>query len=135
MRSQLTKKKSALNDRRRLSQHFTTRAGFAARLYPPYADIEGDFSVREAFGETQGMGSKTIIPLGNIVQFPARERRQAACPSLPQESWDHGPSPEESLRIMRAFVRIKNRQLRGELIEMLEGASRTRGPAPSPRKE
>ena len=83
------------------------------------------------------MGSKTIIPLGNVVRFPAPERRQAAPARapVPQDSWDHGPSPEESLRIMRAFVRIKNRQLRGELIEMLEGASHAREQAPSPRKE
>jgi hypothetical protein len=35
---------------------------------------------------------------------------------------------------MRAFVGIKNRQLRADLIEMLEGVSRTRGQAPSPKK-
>jgi len=103
----------------------------------PSAGNEGAYSAERASGETREMGSKTIIPLGKVVQFPAPERRQAARahPVLPQDSWDHGPSPEESLRIMRAFVRIKNRQLRGELIDMLEGASRTRGQAPSPRKE
>jgi hypothetical protein len=45
------------------------------------------------------------------------------------ENLDHGPSPEESLRIMRAFVGIKNRKIRANLIEMLEGASRIRGQA------
>jgi hypothetical protein len=79
------------------------------------------------------MDSKTGIPLGNVVRFPTRERRGAAgaSPAVAQEIWDHGPSPEESLRIMRAFVAIKNRQLRANLIEMLEGAARTRGPAPN----
>jgi len=83
------------------------------------------------------MDSKTIIPHGNVVRFPAQERRPAASARQAprQDSWDHGPSPEESLRIMRAFVRIKNRRLRGELIDMLEGISRTRGHAPGPRKE
>ena len=83
------------------------------------------------------MDSKTSIPLGNVVRFPAQERRRAApaAANLAQDTWDHGPSPDESLRIMRAFVGIKNRQLRAELIEMLEGASRTRGQAPGSRKE
>ena len=83
------------------------------------------------------MNSNTSIPLGNVVRFPAQERRRAApaATNLAQDTWDHGPSPDESLRIMRAFVGIKNRQLRAELIEMLEGASRTRGQAPGSRKE
>jgi hypothetical protein len=82
------------------------------------------------------MGSKTIPP-GNVVPFPApkRSHRAPARAPDPQDNRDHGPSPEESLRVMRAFVRIKDRQLRDEMIEMLEGASRTRGQASSPRKE
>jgi len=78
------------------------------------------------------MGSKTKLPLGNVVQFPPPERRHGAPggAALARDTWDHGPSPEESLRIMRAFVGIKNRRLRADLIEMLEGASRTRGQAP-----
>jgi hypothetical protein len=75
------------------------------------------------------MDTKTSIPRGNVVRFP--ERRPATAPALAQDIWDHGPSPEESLRIMRAFVGIKNRQLRADLIETLEGASRTRGQAPN----
>ena len=84
------------------------------------------------------MDGKTSIPLGNVVRFPAQECRRAApsaAANLARDSWDHGPSPEESLRIMRAFVGIKSRQLRAELIEMLEGASRTRGQTPGSRKE
>jgi hypothetical protein len=83
------------------------------------------------------MDSKTRIPLGNVVRFPAPERRRGAVAgaALAHDSWDHGPSPEESLRIMRAFVGIKNRQLRADLIEMLEGASRTRGHAPKQSKD
>lgn len=83
------------------------------------------------------MGSKTTTPLGNVVRFPtqSRGRATAAAPALAQDMWDHGPSPEESLRIMRAFVGIKNRHLRAELIEMLEGVSRTRGEAPGPKDE
>ena len=82
------------------------------------------------------MDSKTRIPLGNVVRFPAPERRPGALgANLAHDVWDHGPSPEESLRIMRAFVGIKNRQLRADLIEMLEGASRTRGQAPKQSKD
>jgi hypothetical protein len=85
------------------------------------------------------MDNKTSIPLGNVVRFPSPQRRRAvpaaAATALAHDNWDHGPSPEESLRIMRAFVGIKNRQLRADLIEMLEGASRTRGQAPNPSKE
>ena len=83
------------------------------------------------------MDSKTSIPLGNVVRFPTRERRHTAPAggTIAQENWDHGPSPEESLRIMRAFVGIKNRKLRADLIEMLEGAQRTRGQAPGSSKD
>ena len=83
------------------------------------------------------MDPKTPIPLGNVVRFPSRERRSAAHggSAAAQETWDHGPSPEESLRIMRAFVGIKNRKLRADMIEMLEGAQRTRGQAPGSSKD
>jgi hypothetical protein len=86
--------------------------------------------------ETQAMDSKTSVPLGNVVRFPSQERTHAApaCSTVAEDSWDYGPSPEESLRIMRAFVGIKNRKVRTDLIEMLEGASRTRGQAPGPGK-
>src|SRR4029077_4947823 len=82
------------------------------------------------------MDSKTRIPLGNVVRFPSPEPRHGVVGggAVAHDSWDHGPSPEESLRIMRAFVGIKNRQLRADLIEMLEGASRTRGEAAGPKK-
>ena len=81
------------------------------------------------------MDRKTKIPLGNVVRFPSpAPRHGAGGGALAHDGWDHGPSPEESLRIMRAFVGIKNRQLRADLIEMLEGASRNRGQAPSPKK-
>jgi len=83
------------------------------------------------------MDTKTRIPLDNVVRFPSQKRRQAAtaCTNLAQDDWDQGPSPEESLRIMRAFVSIKNRELRANLIEMLEGASRIRGQSPGRKKD
>src|SRR5689334_5562610 len=90
-------------------------------------------SQRGCMSHDPAIDSKTSIPLGNVVRFPTSGRRHGA--TLAAEVWDHGPSPEESLRIMRAFVGIKNRQLRAELIEILEGASRTRGQAPGSRKE
>jgi len=83
----------------------------------------------------QRMNSKTILPLGNVVRFPSQQRHRAPVGSGPDECWDHGPSPEESLRIMRAFVGIKSRALRADMIEILEGAARSRGKAPGPSKE
>ena len=83
------------------------------------------------------MDRKTSIPLGNVVRFPSRERRHAAPTgnTVARENCDHGPSPEESLRVMRAFVGIKNPKLRADMIEMLEGAQRTRGQAPGSSKD
>jgi hypothetical protein len=82
------------------------------------------------------MTNNTGLPPCNVVPFRSDERRAVGDRvSVVPESWDHGPSPEESLRIMRAFVGIKNRKLRADMIEMLEGASRTRGKAPAPGKD
>lgn len=77
------------------------------------------------------MNRNTRVPSGNILPFPTDDRRKRAADgdTMIPESFDHGPSPEESLRIMRAFVGIKNRKIRANLIEMLEGASRIRGQA------
>ena len=82
------------------------------------------------------MTNNTGLPPCNVVPFRSDGRRAVGgrLPISP-ESWDHGPSPEESLRIMRAFVGIKNRRLRADMIEMLEGASRTRGQAPALGKD
>ena len=68
------------------------------------------------------MGSDSKTPYGNILPFPSgdRQKRGADGHSAAAESLDHGPSPEESLRMMRAFVGIKNQKLRENLIEMLE---------------
>ncbi len=82
------------------------------------------------------MDKKTTVPRGTVIRFPTPERRHgAAAPPALEEVWDHGPAPEESLRIMRAFVGIKNRQLRADLIEMIEDAARTRGQAPNQSKD
>ena len=77
------------------------------------------------------MDKDTKLPPGKIVPFPTDDRRKrlADNENMIPESFDHGPSPEESLRIMRAFVGIKDRTIRANLIEMLEGASRIRGQA------
>lgn len=83
------------------------------------------------------MDDNTEIPSTNVVPFRSEDRRKTRCDSnkMVVDSWDHGPSPEESLRVMRAFVAIKNRTLRANLTEMLEDASRVRGQIPSPAKE
>jgi hypothetical protein len=77
------------------------------------------------------------VPSSNVLPFAPEDRKRAAAEGgqTPRadggkaavDTFDHGPSPEESLRIMRAFVGIKNRKLRQNLIDMLEGAQR--GPA------
>ena len=83
------------------------------------------------------MDDKTRIPSGNVVPFRCGDRRKTRgdCSKAVTDTWDQGPSPEESLRVMRAFVAIKNRTLRANLTEMLEDASRARGQVPSPAKE
>ena len=69
------------------------------------------------------------VPSSNVLPFAPEDRKRAAPDGgkAALDTFDHGPSPEESLRIMRAFVGIKNRKLRQKLIDMLEGAQR--GPA------
>jgi hypothetical protein len=90
---------------------------------------------------SNGMSSDTLIPPSNVVRFPRPLRTHCAADGRPApaagytESRDEGPSTEESLRLMRAFTRIKNRHLRADLITMLEGASRRRGPLPAHGKE
>jgi hypothetical protein len=76
-------------------------------------------------------------PTSNIVPFPTddRKKRVADGDEVVQDSLDRGPSPEESLRMMRAFVAIKNRTVRENLIVMLEGASRKRDKAPGSASE
>jgi hypothetical protein len=72
------------------------------------------------------MGDSIRVPSSNVLPFAPEERRKAPRDGgkVAADSWDHGPSPEESLRIMRAFVGIKNRKLRQKLIDMLEDAQR-----------
>jgi hypothetical protein len=78
------------------------------------------------------MDDNIKIPSSNVLPFLAEDRRKSRgdVGIAAADSCDHGPSPEESLRIMRAFVGIKNRKLRESLIHMLEGA--LRGPAQTP---
>jgi hypothetical protein len=79
------------------------------------------------------MDKHTTLPAGNVLPFPSEDRRKASDDSAPTgaDSYDHGPSPEESLRVMRAFVGIKNRKLREDLIEMIEGKARLREQTPT----
>jgi hypothetical protein len=82
------------------------------------------------------MDDKTKLPSHNVVPFRSEDRRKRGdSGKMVADSWDHGPSPEESLRVMRAFVAIKDRTLRANLTAMLEDASRVRGQIPSPAKE
>lgn len=83
------------------------------------------------------MDDKTKVPSNNVVPFRPEDRRRSRgeTSKVVADNWDHGPSPEESLRVMRAFVAIKNRTLRAKLTEMIEDASRVRGQVPSPAKE
>ena len=82
------------------------------------------------------MGSDSKIPHGNILPFPSGDRKKRADgEGTVSDNLDHGPSPEESLRMMRAFVGIKNQKVRENLIEMLEDASRMREKAPGSASE
>jgi hypothetical protein len=80
------------------------------------------------------MDHNTITPARNVLPFPSGDRRKyPGGRGDAVADRDQGPSPEESVRIMRAFVGIKNRKLRADLIAMLEGASRD--PAAGPARE
>jgi len=81
------------------------------------------------------MDDNTKLPGGKVVRFPAADRRAAADGTPAAALWDQGPSPEESLRVMRAFVGIKDRRLRADLIATIEDASRVRSSAPMPEKK
>jgi hypothetical protein len=78
------------------------------------------------------MDDNIKIPSSNVLPFLAQDRKKGHgdVGNAAADSCDHGPSPEESLRIMRAFVGIKNRKLRENLIDMLESA--LRGPVQTP---
>jgi hypothetical protein len=87
------------------------------------------------------MDHETGPPSGNVIAFPAEGRgniHSRGCfggvdPNA--KDVDQGPSPDESLRLMRAFVGIKNKKLRANLIDILEVASRAHGRAPARSKE
>ncbi len=83
------------------------------------------------------MDNKIRIPSSNVLPFPPGDRKRSTGNrrKVAADTCDHGPSPEESLRIMRAFVGIKNRKLRENLIDMLEGALRGPGQTPEPAKK
>ena len=81
------------------------------------------------------MGDNSQIPSNNVLRFPGKERQKARAAARTTDNWDHGPSPEESLRVMRAFVAIKNKALRENLTEMLEDASQRRDQVPTPANE
>jgi hypothetical protein len=71
---------------------------------------------------------------GNVLPFQPAERKKnsGACAATTADRPDNGPSPEESLRMMRAFLGIKNRKSRQDLIDLIEGVSQARVPAPEP---
>ncbi len=78
---------------------------------------------------------------GNIIPFPAEGRCKLPIRRCPGDGdpnardVDQGPSPDESLRLMRAFVAIKDKTLRTGLIDMIEATSRAREQAPARGKE
>ena len=85
------------------------------------------------------MKSDNQMPSTNVVPFPRPGDGSSSMADRDAgggdaNGFDQGPTPEESLRLMRAFVGIKNRMLRADLINMLEGAARAR-PEPARGKE
>lgn len=70
----------------------------------------------------------------NVLPFHLEDRKKSpgACAAATGDWVDSGPSPDESLRMIRAFLGIKNRKSRENMIELLEGVSRSAAPAPGP---
>jgi hypothetical protein len=83
------------------------------------------------------MDDSITVPSSNVLAFAPKGRKRTAADGGKdaRNTYDHGPSPEESLRIMRAFVGIKNRKLRQKLIDMLEGAQRGRAQTSEPAEK
>jgi hypothetical protein len=85
------------------------------------------------------MKSDHQMPSSNVIPFPGPGpgdcHSAAASTADGEHRFDHGPAPEESLRLMRAFMGIKNKMLRADLVNMLEGAARARGPESARGKE
>jgi hypothetical protein len=78
------------------------------------------------------MDDKT--PASNVLPFHPDERRKdrGSCADATGDWIDNGPSPDESLRMIRAFLGIKNKRSRENFLELLEGVSRSPGQAAGP---
>jgi hypothetical protein len=81
------------------------------------------------------MKSDNRMALDNVIPFPTPDSDKPATAVDGKNGYDHGPAPEESFRLMRAFVGIKNKTLRADLIAMLEDAAQARRPEPAQGKE
>jgi hypothetical protein len=78
------------------------------------------------------MNDKTPASGSNVLPFQPDGRRKDQGADVTGDWIDNGPSPDESLRMIRAFLGIKNRQSRQNFLELLEGVSRTPGQAAGP---
>jgi len=80
------------------------------------------------------MDDKNSALTSNVLPFRAPKRRKGSgARDLTTPDWTYGgPSPEESLRMMRAFLGIKNWKSRESLIALVERVSQSRGQMPEP---
>ena len=80
------------------------------------------------------MDNKSRAPTSNVLPFQPDERRTdgGPCAAATGDWLDNGPSPDESLRMIRAFLGIKNKKPRENLLELLEGVLRSPGQAAGP---
>ena len=80
------------------------------------------------------MDDKAPLFASNVRPFQPDEPRKdpGSCANATGDWIDNGPSPDESLRMIRAFLGIKNRKSRQNFLELLEGVSRTPGQAAGP---
>jgi hypothetical protein len=82
------------------------------------------------------MDDNTSDKSGNVIKFQLRhgKKTRAGCTSAVAESVDDGPSAGESLRVVKAFLAIKDKKSRAGVIAMLERFSQSGEKTPGPLK-
>lgn len=82
------------------------------------------------------MDDNTSDKSSNVLKFQPRlgKKTRDGCTSVGAASGDDGPSAGESLRVVKAFLAIKDKKSREGVIAMLENFSRTYDQTPGPLK-
>ena len=82
------------------------------------------------------MDDNTSDKSSNVLKFQPRngKKSRGGCASVTAASGDDGPSASESLRVVKAFLAIKDKRSREGVIAMLESFSLSCSQTPGPLK-